>query len=49
MKRKEYMKATAYEAPAVEVIEVMVEQGFNYSTSDGAFGDEGIVITPPMS
>lgn len=37
-----------YEAPRVEVIEVQVEQGFTTSIGGGAFGDDGVVITPPM-
>ena len=46
--------AECYEAPLVEVIEVVVEQGFSSSISGDAFsgdafGDEGVVITPPIS
>ena len=46
--------AECYEAPLVEVIEVVVEQGFSTSISGDAFsgdafGDEGVVITPPIS
>ena len=41
--------AECYEAPVVEVIEVVVEQGFSTSISGDAFGDEGVVITPPIS
>lgn len=37
-----------YEAPMLEVIEVLVEKGFAYSES-GAFEDEwGDIITPGM-
>ena len=34
-----------YVAPEIEVVEVVVEQGFLYSTGN-AFGEEGTVITP---
>lgn len=34
-----------YVAPEIEVIEVVVEHGFLYTSVD-AFGEEGTVITP---
>lgn len=34
-----------YVAPEIEVVEVVVEHGFVYTSSD-AFGDDGTVITP---
>lgn len=37
-----------YVAPEIEVIEVVVEHGFAYTTDD-AFGDDGTVITPPFN
>lgn len=45
--KKQPTVVEAYEAPKIEVIEVMVESGFVYSTSD-AFGGDGTVITPPF-
>lgn len=47
---KERMKTNVpYESPCVEVLSVMVEAGYDASVSGGAFGDDGVVITPPVS
>lgn len=46
--KKQPTVVEAYEAPKIEVIEVMVESGFQTSVSGGAFGDDGVVITPPI-
>lgn len=37
-----------YEEPKLEIIEVEVEHGFTTSIGGGAFGDDGVVITPPV-
>lgn len=38
-----------YESPSIEIIEVLVEQGFSLSVGDGAFDeDSGDVVTPPF-
>lgn len=42
------MRANYYEAPMLEIFEVVVEKGFAYSEG-GAFEDEwGDIITPGM-
>ena len=47
-KQNKQMKTMNYQSPVVEIIEVEVEQGFTTSIDGGAFGDDGVVITPPV-